>query len=145
MIISVETGDSLLATALATSKPSGRKYRMLWFGGLIGIGLTMAAGGSAIAAGKAMRFWNTTSDTIVKLQMAPVGTTAWGSDQCKNDKDGEVEADERLKILGIQPGRYDVKLKLKRGRSCVVHDVEAKEDGPYAFSIGDADLKDCTP
>ncbi|ABI62807.1 hypothetical protein [Granulibacter bethesdensis] len=145
MIISIETGDSIPAITLAPMKRSGRGYRMLWFGGLIGLGLIITAGGSAIAAGKAMRFWNTTSDTIVKLQMAPVGTTAWGSDQCKNDKDGEVEADERLKILGIQPGRYDVKLKLKRGRSCVVHDVEAKEDGPYAFAIGDADLKDCSP
>jgi len=35
---------------------------------------------------------------------------SWGPDECKNDRDGTVDYDERLRITGIKPGLYDVKL-----------------------------------
>ena len=35
-----------------------------------------------------------TKNTISDLRLAPAGTTNWGPDQCKNDKDGSVETDE---------------------------------------------------
>lgn len=78
------------------------------------------------AEGGATRFWNLTGETITHLYLAPTGTTAWGADQCKNDPDGSVDFDERLRITGIGTGRYDVKFTDKAGRSCVVKGVQIK-------------------
>ena len=65
--------------------------------------------------------------------------------QTDNDDDHSVSADERLKITGVAPGRYDVKLVDKTGRTCIVRDVEAKAAGKVAFSIAEKQLTDCTP
>jgi hypothetical protein len=99
---------------------------------------------AAAGAAERMRFWNTTSFTITKLYLAPAGTTQWGPDQCANDPDGAVDADERLSLKDITPGRYDVKLADKQGRVCVVRNVDVKSGKPYAFSISDSDLTDCS-
>ena len=53
------------------------------------------------------RFWNLTKHTIFELRLAPAGTSNWGADQCRNDKDGSVDPDERLRITGITSGQYD--------------------------------------
>lgn len=90
-----------------------------------------------------LTFWNLTAETVTNLQMAPPGTQAWGTNQCANDPDGVVDADERLKLTGIEPGRYDVKLTQKSGRTCIVPNVEVKSGGRYAFAISEQDLKDC--
>jgi hypothetical protein len=97
----------------------------------------IAADGKA----KGIRFWNLTSSTVTSLQLSPVGQNAWGPNQCTNDPDGAVDHDERLRITGISPGRYDVKLADKAGRSCVVRNIETKDNG--IFSIEDKDLTEC--
>jgi len=98
---------------------------------------------AAAGAAERMRFWNTTAFTITELRLAPAGTTDWGPDQCKNDPDGAVDADERLTLKDVQPGRYDVKLADKHGRICIVRNVEVQGGKPYAFAIGESDLTDC--
>jgi hypothetical protein len=55
-----------------------------------------------------------------------------------------VSSDERLKITGVTPGRYDVRLTDGKSRVCIVRNVEVKPKGPYAFSISDKDLTSCT-
>jgi hypothetical protein len=95
----------------------------------------------AVAAGKGIRFWNLTSSTVTGLELAPAGTQAWGPNQCANDPDGTVDHDERLKLVGIGPGRYDVKLTQKGGRTCVVTNLEIKENA--VFAISDKDLTEC--
>ena len=40
-------------------------------------------------------------------------------------------------------GKYDVRIKDKSGRICLIKDVEVKDSGPYAFSIEVEQLKDC--
>src|SRR5215510_4337692 len=98
---------------------------------------------AALAADrKPTRFWNLTMYTIVSLQMSPAGQQAWGRDQCENDRDHEVDHDERLRITGIAPGRYDVRFKDKTGRICIVKNIEVK-DGDI-FSIEEKDLKGCS-
>lgn len=99
--------------------------------------------GAADAAAP-MRFWNTTSFTITELYLAPAGTTEWGPNQCLNDPDRAVDTDERLTLKDVTPGRYDVKLADKNGRTCIVRNVEVKSGRPYAFSIGESDLTDCS-
>jgi len=99
---------------------------------------------ASAAAAERMRFWNTTSVTITELYLAPAGTSRWGPNQCANDPDGAVDADERLTLKDVAPGRYDVKLADRTGRVCTVRNVEVKSGKPYAFSIEDRDLTDCT-
>jgi hypothetical protein len=93
------------------------------------------------AARKGIRFWNLTSSTVTRLELAPAGTQAFGPNQCQNDPDGVVDHDERLRLAGVAPGRYDVKLADKTGRVCVVRNLAIEDD--KVFSISDADLTDC--
>jgi len=95
------------------------------------------------ALAKDMQFWNQTSKEFTGVFLAPVGSTQWGRNQTDNDDDHSVSADERLKITGIAPGHYDVKLVDKAGRTCVVHDVEAKAAGKVAFTVTEKQLTDC--
>ena len=90
---------------------------------------------------KPIRFWNLTSQTVVDFRAAPSATADWGPNQCANDRDGAVDHDERLRITGIGPGRYDVKLTFKDGRVCTVRSIEINDGG--IFSIEDKDLTDC--
>jgi hypothetical protein len=108
---------------------------------LAAIFATLVGAGAHAADVKGIRFWNLTSATIVKLQMSPAGKDAWGPDQCRNDKDGTVDHDERLRITGIVAGRYDVRVAYKDGRTCVVRAVDVKDGG--IFSIADKDLTEC--
>ena len=97
----------------------------------------------AAAAAERLKFWNLTSSTIKELHLAPAGTENWGPDQCRNDPDGAVEADERLTLKDIVPGRYNVKLLDEKGRVCIVRDVEVSGGKSYAFSISEKELTDC--
>jgi hypothetical protein len=91
-----------------------------------------------------MRFWNLTGTTINKLYLAPPGTAQWGRNQCENDKDGAVEADERLPLTGVTAGHYAVKLTDVNGRTCILPDVTLQAGARYAFSLSEADLKECS-
>jgi hypothetical protein len=90
---------------------------------------------------KGIRFWNLTLYTITTLQLSPAGAERWGPDQCRNDRDGTVDHDERLRITGVEPGRYDVRLSDKIGRSCIVRNVELKDGA--VFTIEEKELTDC--
>ncbi|MCP3464796.1 hypothetical protein NLN62_31770 [Bradyrhizobium sp. CCGUVB23] len=106
--------------------------------------VVVACAGEAAAQGKGkgVRLWNLTSETISGFQLSPAGKTEWGPNQTLNDKDKEVDHDERLRITGVEPGRYDAKVSYPNSRSCVVRDIEIRADA--VFSIADKDLKDCT-
>jgi len=87
------------------------------------------------------RFWNLTRHVISELSLAPAGTTDFGPNQCKNDKDGTVDPDERLRITGVPPGTYDVRLKDVSGRLCIVRGV--KVEAGEIFSIEEKELTSC--
>ncbi|HLY58172.1 MAG TPA: hypothetical protein VKS60_21600 [Stellaceae bacterium] len=105
--------------------------------------IALALAPSGATAGGKLRFWNLTAYTIVELSLAKPGTDQWGPNQCDNDPDRAVDADERLDLKDVPPGRYDVKLADKSGRRCTVRNVEVKDGGKYAFSLSEDDLKDC--
>ena len=102
----------------------------------------LGASGAGVAAEKPVRFWNLTSATVTELRLASTGSEKFGPDQCKNDKDGSVDHDERLAITGVTPGRYDVKIGYKGGKTCRVANVAIEAD--KVFSLEDRDLTDCT-
>ena len=108
---------------------------------VVAIALMLSLSAALAADRKPTRFWNLTANTIVTLQMSPAGKDTWGRNQCDNDKDHEVDHDERLRITDIEPGRYDVRFKDKTGRVCTVKNIEVK-DGEV-FSIEERELKDC--
>ena len=65
--------------------------------------LLVLLGSAAMAENRrGTRFWNLTANTVKQLYLSPAGTDQWGPDQCRNDKDGEVDHDERLRVTGIQ-------------------------------------------
>ena len=101
-----------------------------------------AMSSAAQGEGRPTRFWNLTRHTISELQLAPAGTTEFGPNQCKNDKDGTVDPDERLRITGVPPGTYDAKLKDVTGRSCLVRNI--KVEAGEIFSIEEKELTSCT-
>src|SRR6266481_3704951 len=113
---------------------------MRWF--LASVALLLASADELAAQGKGIRLWNLTTATISGFQLSPTGKNEWGPNQTLNDKDKEVDHDERLRITGVEPGRYDAKLTYRDTRQCVVRDIEIKADA--VFSIMDKDLKDCT-
>jgi hypothetical protein len=94
-----------------------------------------------MAQGKGIRLWNLTTATISNFQLSPVGKDSWGPNQTLNDRDKEVDHDERVRITGIASGRYDAKVGYRDSRQCLVRDIEIKADA--VFSITDKDLKDC--
>ena len=109
---------------------------------MLAAALSLASAGQLAAQGKGIRFWNLTTATVSGLQLSPAGKDSWGPNQTLNDKDKEVDHDERLRITGVEPGRYDAKISYRDKRQCLVRDVEIKADS--VFSIADKDLKDCS-
>jgi hypothetical protein len=103
--------------------------------------LLLASACELAAQGKGIRFWNLTTATISNFQLSPAGKDTWGPDQTLNDKDKEVDHDERLRITSTEPGRYDAKIGYRNSKQCIVRDIEIKADA--VFSIADKDLKDC--
>jgi hypothetical protein len=97
---------------------------------------------AATAQSRPTRFWNLTRHTISELHLAPAGSTDFGPNQCKNDKDGTVDPDERLRITGVASGTYDAKLKDVSGRSCLVRNI--KVEAGEIFSIEEKELTACT-
>ncbi len=112
---------------------------MRWI--LASIALSLAGAGELAAQGKGIRLWNLTTATVSSFQLSPAGKNTWGTNQTLNDKDKEVDHDERLRITNVEPGRYDAKVGYPNSRQCFVRDIEIKADA--VFSIADKDLKDC--
>ncbi|MDB5619368.1 hypothetical protein [Tardiphaga sp.] len=103
----------------------------------------LVTGISPVAAqGKGIRLWNLTAETISSFQLSAPGQNLWGANQTLNDKDKEVDHDERLRITDVAPGRYDARVGYRDGRSCMVHGIEIRANA--VFSIADKDLKECS-
>ncbi len=93
------------------------------------------------AKARAFGYGISTSATISSFELSPAGKNEWGPNQTLNDKDKEVDHDERLRITGVEPGRYDAKVGYSGAKQCFVRDIEIKADA--VFSVSDKDLKDC--
>ncbi|MGO8913180.1 MAG: hypothetical protein ACLQDM_28185 [Bradyrhizobium sp.] len=109
---------------------------------ILAAALSLSSAGQLAAQGKGIRFWNLTTATVSSLQLSPAGKDSWGPNQTLNDKDREVDHDERLRITGVEPGHYDARVSYRDKRQCVVRDIEIKADS--VFSIADKDLTDCS-
>ena len=104
------------------------------------LAILVAVAGTASAA-KTTRLWNLTDNTLTRVELAPTGTDAFGPDQAKNDKDGSVDHDERLRIVNVPTGTYDVRIADSKGRHCLVKAVAVREGD--IFSIEEKQLNGC--
>jgi hypothetical protein len=116
------------------------------------LGARIAAGKAQIALAVALlypstsiakdtQFWNLTANTITSFQLSPAGKDDWGAEQTANDADRTVDHDERLKIVGVATGSYDVRLVDRSGRTCIVRGVFVKQGA--IFSIEEKSLTAC--
>ena len=55
-----------------------------------------------------------------------------------------MDPDERLALNGIEGGTYDVRVVDKDKRKCLFRSVTLRDQGPYAFSISEEQMKKCT-
>ena len=92
---------------------------------------------SGAAAIKAI---DTDNDGTIDLKEAQAVAGAL-FDKLESDKDGTVDPDERLRITGVPPGTYDVRLKDVSGRQCVVRGI--KVEAGEIFSIEEKQLTSC--
>jgi hypothetical protein len=135
--------DGMIAIAGHQDGREGTKVSRRALIGFFGAAFCLSAvalAGEALAA-SATRLWNLTSGTIKEFRLAAAGTTNFGKNQCENDKDGTVDHDERLPIIGVASGRYDAKIVYVSGKTCTARDLEIKEG--KVFQIDDHDLKGC--
>jgi hypothetical protein len=116
-----------------------RRAVIAFFGAAFCLSLAALAGEALAASGT--RLWNLTSGTIKEFRLAFAGTANFGKNQCENDKDGTVDHDERLPIIGVASGRYDAKIVYVSGKTCMARDLDIKEG--KVFQIDDHDLRDC--
>ena len=123
----------------ALNSPRLRDCPMRWT--LAVVALLAASANEVAAQGKGIRLWNLTTATISEFQLSAPGKNDWGPNQTLNDRDKEVDHDERLRITGVEPGRYDAKVGYRGSKHCFVRGIEIKADA--VFSIADKDLKDC--
>jgi len=97
---------------------------------------------SAFAQTAPPRFWNLTKHTVKEFYLSKPGANQWGANQCKNDKDGTVDVNERLRITNMPAGEYDAKLVDVSGRTCLAKGVRV---GPgEIFALEEKDLTGCT-
>lgn len=101
--------------------------------------LAVLVPGTAMA--KDTQFWNLTASTVQSLELAPAGTTNFGPNQTKNDPDGTVDHDERVKVKGVATGAYDARIKLADGRQCTVKGLHI--EAGKVFSVEEKELADC--
>jgi hypothetical protein len=66
------------------------------------------------------------------LCLAPASTDKYGPDQCVNDRDGRVDDDERLRITGVTPGRYDQVPRQERP-GLPRQDIDVKAGGIFSI------------
>lgn len=116
-----------------------RGYRLV-----LALAIAGAAGVTPAAAAPktGMLLWNLTGETLNRVQLAPSGSKAFGKNQCQNDKDGEVDFDEKLPISDVKPGRYDIRVRDVHGRTCLARDIEVKADA--TFVVHEKDLTACS-
>jgi hypothetical protein len=96
---------------------------------------------AAAAAEKPTQFWNLTSQTVVSLRLSHAGSGEFGDNVAAGDADG-VDHDERVRIVGLPSGQYDLELKFKGGRVCFVRHVEIVTG--KVFSVEDKALTACS-
>lgn len=105
------------------------------------IGLTMLAQAASARNDKFFAYNMTTRTDFKGVYLAPAGSENWGANQTLNDKDKSLDITERLRLTGVTPGRYDVRLVTEDGGSCIVRNVDLTKEN--SFVIKEDQIADC--
>jgi hypothetical protein len=122
-----------------------RDYQPNWLftgAALLIVGGLMAAARGA-ESGESIALRNLTSVPITQVYILPAGQNTFSADQIALIPGGAVDHDEILKLTGISPGRYLLRVTDNTGRGCWVCNIilEANQVVP----VQDKDLTDCDP
>ena len=102
----------------------------------------LATIGTATAANPRLVLYNLTArKDFTGVYLAPPGTDNWGPNEALTDKDKSLDSDERLVLKDVNPGRFDLKLVDRRGRTCIIRNIDLA--GETSFDIRDEALTDC--
>lgn len=97
------------------------------------------------ASARDLLFWNMTEHEMVGVYLAKPGSNAWGPNLALSDTiDFTAQGDERIRMPGVTPGQYDVKLVDKEGQTCIVPNATVKGSGRVALAIEEDQLTHCT-
>ena len=104
--------------------------------------LFISAASSATAADSPLVLYNLTARTdFTGVYLAPPGTQRWGPNEALTDKDKSLDSDERLVLKDLTPGRFDLKLVDRKGRTCIIRNIDLVRE--TSFDIRDEALTDC--
>jgi hypothetical protein len=97
----------------------------------------------ATASNENVALRNLTSAPITQVYISPAGQNTFGRDQIALIPGGEVDQGKVLKLTGIGPGSYLLRVTDNAGRVCWVRDVKLEPN--EVVSVHDDDLTDCDP
>jgi hypothetical protein len=113
----------------------------------IGAALLIVSGlmapAQAAESGAAIGLRNLTSAPITQVYISPAGQNTFSSDQIALIPGGAVDHDKTLKLTGIAPGRYLLRVTDNAGRVCWVRNITLEAN--QVVSVQDKDLTDCDP
>ena len=109
---------------------------------LISVGLSLVCSVAVAAEDNSPLFLNRVGETIVKLQFAPARTAKWGLDQCQYEDEKSVRHNKKLALMGVRPGRYNVRFTDLKGRICTVRNLSVKAGDLVV--LRENDLPPCT-
>ena len=104
-------------------------------------GLMTTAQGAESGEGIALR--NLTSAPITQVYISPAGQNTFSADQIALIPGGAVDHDKTLKLAGISPGRYLLRVTDNTGRVCWVRNIALEAN--QVVPVQDKDLTDCDP
>jgi hypothetical protein len=102
-----------------------------------------AATAHAADTGEDISLRNLTSAPITQLYVSPTGQNTFGPDQIAVIPGRAVDQDKSLKLTGIGPGRYDLRVTDSSGRVCWVRNITLEAN--KTIPLPDKDLTDCNP
>jgi hypothetical protein len=111
---------------------------------LCGIVVAASLAGTPARA-RDLLFWNMTEHEFVGVYLAPPGTNRWSTNMALSDNiDYTANDDERIRMPGVVPGQYDMKLVDKQGQTCIVRNVAVNGTRKVAVGIDESQLTNCT-
>ena len=103
--------------------------------------LCVAPTAYAIAADRFIAYNETSATDFTGVFLAPEGTGKWDANEALNDKDKRWDAGERLTIMSVKRGRFDLKVVDKGGHVCIKPGLDLTKD--TTFDVRDEDLAAC--
>jgi hypothetical protein len=99
---------------------------------------TLSSGATAQAVEESMTFRNGSAFDIREIYLSKTNHRTWEEDVLHTRI---LSAGDSIRVGGIDPGRYDIKLVDEDGDVCIVHNIDLYSN--RVWTISNAGLLDC--